>query len=416
LLDSSPVSEPDVRLRLIAAVDPKPSSCKYLDELQRRQIPLYPTMEEMVVRHSPDLVVLCSPPHIHCEQTIKALDAGSHVLCEKPLCATLPQALSMIQARDRARRQVAVGYQWSFSQAVLDLKKDVLSGLLGKPRKFRTLVLWPRDEVYYRRNTWAGRRYSVSSKPLFDSPLNNACAHHLHNMLYVLGDRLDSSAFPQTVVAELYRVNEIETFDTCAVRVMTRDDVEALYIVSHATEAPCGPMFSLQFDEATVFFDGAQPTESSPDGAGIRARFRDGRIKNYGSPDRDPHRKLWATAAAVRSGQATACGIEAAMAQTMVMAAVHQSVPQPVDFPAPMVRCTGDKGRQKRWVDGLDRVLLNAYEQGRLPHEMSVPWAVAGEVISVGDPPQINPLEVSLRGVSRVHIPALTAVLPQVVV
>jgi predicted dehydrogenase len=141
-------------------VDPKPSSCKYLDELQRRQIPLYPTMEEMVVRHSPDLVVLCSPPHIHCEQTIKALDAGSHVLCEKPLCATLPQALSMIQARDRARRQVAVGYQWSFSQAVLDLKKDVLSGLLGKPRKFRTLVLWPRDEVYYRRNTWAGRRYS----------------------------------------------------------------------------------------------------------------------------------------------------------------------------------------------------------------------------------------------------------------
>jgi hypothetical protein len=37
-------------------------------------------------------------------------------------------------------------------------------------------------------------------------------------------------------------------------------------------------------------------------------------------------------------------------------------------------------------------------------------------VISVGDPPQINPLEVSLRGVSRVHIPALTAVLPQVVV
>jgi predicted dehydrogenase len=415
LLSASHHDESDVRLRLIAAVDPKPASCKYLDELQRRQIPIYQTMEEMVSRHAPDLVILCSPPHIHCEQTVKALEAGSHVLCEKPLRTTLQQALTMIQARDRAARHVAVGYQWSFSQAVSDLKKDVVSGALGKPRGFRTLVLWPRDEVYYRRNTWAGRRYSVSAKPLFDSPLNNACAHHLHNMLYVLGDRLDSSALPKTVVAELYRANEIETFDTCAVRVTTRENVEALYVVSHATEASCGPMFSFEFDEATVLFDGTQPTESSRGGAGIYARFRDGRIKNYGSPDGDPHRKLWASAVSVLSGQATACGIEAAMAQTMVMAAVHESVPEAVEFPASLVRCSGDRGRQKRWVDGLDRILLNAYEQGGLPHELGVPWAVAGEVISVGDLPQINPLEVSLRGMQRVHVPALATVLPQVV-
>lgn len=62
----------NVRLRLIAAVDPNPSSCKYQEELQRRQIPIYPSMEEMASRHSPDLVALCSPPHIHCEQTVKA--------------------------------------------------------------------------------------------------------------------------------------------------------------------------------------------------------------------------------------------------------------------------------------------------------------------------------------------------------
>jgi predicted dehydrogenase len=408
------INENGVNLRLIATVDPNPSSCKYLDELNRQQLPIYSTMEEMYTRHSPELVILCSPPHVHCEQTVKALKWGSHVLCEKPLCTTLQQAHAMIQARDQACRQVAVGYQWSFSQAIQDLKRDVISGELGKPRGFRTLVLWPRDEVYYRRNAWAGKRYAASSKPLFDSPLNNACAHHLHNLLYVLGDRLDRSAIPETVVAELYRVNEIETFDTCAVRVTTREDVEALYIVSHATEAPCGPMFHLEFDKATVVFYVAQPTDSSQDGAAICARFHDGRVKNYGSPDCDPHRKLWVTGASVRSGQPTACGIEAAMAQTMVMAAVHESVPEAVDFPPSLVRSSGERGRQKRWVEGLDRVLINAYEQGRLPHELGIPWAVAGETVSLGDLPQINSLKVCLRGMSRVHIPSRTNVLPQV--
>ena len=414
LLEAAHLNETGVNLRLIATVDPNPSSCRYLEELNRRRVPNYSTMEEMYTRHSPELVILCSPPHLHCEQTVKALDSGSHVLCEKPLCTTLQQAHAMIQARNQARRQVAVGYQWSFSQAIHDLKKDVISGQFGKPRRFRTLVLWPRDEVYYRRNTWAGKRYAASSKPLFDSPLNNACAHHLHNLLYVLGDRLDTSAMPETVVAELYRVNEIETFDTCAVRVTTREDVEALYIVSHATEAPRGPMFYLEFDEAAVVCDGAQPTNSSQDGAAIYARFHDGRVKNYGSPDRDPHRKLWVTGASVRSNQPTACGIEAAMAQTMVMAAVHESVPEAVDFPPSLVRASGDRGRQKRWVEGLDRVLINAYEQGRLPHELGIPWAVAGETISVGQLPQINSLKVCLRGMSRVHIPALATLLPQV--
>jgi predicted dehydrogenase len=418
LLDAAHLNRTGVNLRLIATVDPNPSSCKYLEELKRRQVPMYSTMEQMYTRHSPELVILCSPPHLHCEQTVQALGFGSHVLCEKPLCTALQQAHAMLQARDQAidqsRRQVAVGYQWSFSQAIHDLKKDVISGELGKPRRFRTLVLWPRDEVYYRRNTWAGKRYVASSKPLFDSPLNNACAHHLHNMLYVLGDRLDTSAIPETVVAELYRANEIETFDTSAVRVTTREGVETLYIVSHATESPYGPMFHFEFDKATVIFDGAQPTDSSQDGAAIYARFHDGRVKNYGSPDRDPHRKLWNTGASVRSGQPTPCGIEVAMAQTMVMAAVHQSVPDAVDFPPPLVRTSGDPGRRKRWVEGLDRVLIDAYEQGRLPNELGNPWAVAGETISVEDLPQINSLKVGPPGTSRVRIPALTHVLPQV--
>jgi predicted dehydrogenase len=406
-------------LRLVAVADPRPGGCNYLSELQRRHIPLYGSLAELQAKHAPELVILCSPPHIHSEQTVAALAHGSHVLCEKPLCTTPPQALAMIEARDRAHKQVSIGYQWSFSEGIQALKHDVISGLFGKPRRFRTLVLWPRNEVYYRRNNWAGRRYSASGRPLFDSPLNNACAHHLHNMMYVLGDRIDRSALPSTVEAELYRANEIETFDSCAVRVMTDTGVEVLFFVSHATEAAYGPVFSFEFEEATITFLGDQATTPACDSGTICARFRDGRVKQYGSPERAPDRKLWAAIDSVGSGKPTVCGIEASMAQTMVMAAVHQSATNPVNFPEPLVRKLGEVGRGRKWVQGLDNVLTASYEQGRLPHEMAVPWAVAGEQVRVAVPNvshnEPNPIEVSVRIAPPTFKPAFAAIRPEAV-
>src|SRR5918992_777122 len=101
----------------------------------------------------------------------------------------------MIRARDAAGRQVSIGYQWSFCPAI---------------QRLASMVLWPRDETYYLRNKWAGRLFTGQGHPVFDSPVNNACAHYLHNMFYVLGDRTDTSAVPARVTAELYRANSIE--------------------------------------------------------------------------------------------------------------------------------------------------------------------------------------------------------------
>src|SRR5690606_38863553 len=112
------------------------------------------------------------------------------------LCVSLEQAERMRTARDEAGRQVGIGYQWSFSAAVQRLKRDIMSGVLGAPRRLKSMALWPRDEGYYRRNGWAGRRTSPTGEPVMDSPVNNACAHFLHNMLYVLGPRADRSARP----------------------------------------------------------------------------------------------------------------------------------------------------------------------------------------------------------------------------
>ena len=75
-----------------------------------------------------DAVVICSPAGTHAEVVIAALDAGLHVLVEKPMCITLADADAIVAARDRAGRIVQVGtmkrYDPAYEQLLADLPES----------------------------------------------------------------------------------------------------------------------------------------------------------------------------------------------------------------------------------------------------------------------------------------------------
>jgi len=370
---------------LVAAIDPNPAACRRLDELKTRRIALYPSLETFYESHRADLVVLSTPIALHAPQTALACARGSHVLCEKPLCATLEDATAMRGARDRFERHVAIGYQWSFSLAVQQLKADILAGVFGRARRLRTIVLWPRDEAYYGRNRWAGAKRDTHGTFVWDSPVNNACAHYLHNMLYVIGPRIERSAEPASVVAELYRAHPIENYDTGALRITTADGVELLFVVSHATAARVDPTFSYEFDRGTVDFAG------TPDGE-IVARMNDGTRKHYGSPNAERDGKLRLTIEAIGRGTESVCGIEAAASHTRCVIAAQESMPQIAEFPRQLIRVTGEPGRRATSVDGLDDVLRRCYAEWRLPSELSdVSWARQGKHVAPQPWPDAKP-------------------------
>ena len=374
LLDAN---EADQGFHFLAAADPTPALCDRLEELQGRQVAIYGSLDALYVEHRPDLVVIASPFHLHCSQTIQALSNGSHVLCEKPMCVTVEQAREMSRAADRARRHVAIGYQWSFSPAIQRLKADIASGLFGEARQLKTMVLWPRDETYYGRNRWAGRSRDPQGRPIFDSPVANACAHYLHNMLYVLGEAADRSAVPARVTAELYRAHAIENYDTGALRCWTDRGAEIQFFVSHATKQSRGPQFVYEFERATV-------TYAEQGGSEIVAHLADGTRRTYGSPwAASDVGKLWSTLDAIRAGRPPLCGIAAAVAQTQVTAAAQQSVRQVTPFPAGLVRTAGEPGSRKTWVADLDDQLERCFDAGKLPSELGLDWAVAGAEVEV---------------------------------
>ncbi|HRS27590.1 MAG TPA: Gfo/Idh/MocA family oxidoreductase [Phycisphaerae bacterium] len=366
----------DGRFRLVAGVDPAPQNCKRLADLEARRVPVYPSLEEFYRVGRADLAVLSSPIHQHCRQTCLALAHGSHVLCEKPAAATVQDVDRMIRARDEARKSVAIGYQWSFSTPIQRLKRDILAGEFGAPRRLRSVCLWPRDEVYYTRNDWAGRQRAADGSWILDSPVNNAMAHDLHNMLYLLGPSIDRSAQPVEIVAELYRANDIENFDTAALRVRTGSGAEVLFYGSHAIAEDWGPEFCFEFERATVTY----VTNREP----IVARFRSGESRTYGGPNDEPQvTKLW-TCLASLSGTATIpCGLEAARAQTICANGAQESAGAPVDFALALKRVDGAAPRRLTWVRGLAEALRACYEAGALPSELGLDWARAGRCVDL---------------------------------
>ncbi len=373
---------PADRAVLAGVVDPQARQARAWPWVESRGVPVFDDMEGFYsAGHEADLAVIVSPIQFHVSQSCMALEHGSHVLCDKPLGATVQEAAQLVSARDRSDRFVMIGYQWSYSTAIQALKRDILAGLFGRPVRFSTLCCWPRHLAYYQRGPWAGRlRDPETGQWILDGPANNAMAHFLHNLLYLGGPRTDRSAAPRTVQAECYRAYPIESCDTAVCRVLTDGGLEVLLYASHVTEAPINPRFTLEFESAVVTFDAR--------GGGIVARDSSGTEKRYGAPDDSPQfKKLFDAIDASHAIDASlarasvVCGPEAAMAQTLALNGMHESVGDPTSFPDSMV--AADPEAERRYVPGLADTLSRCDDARQLPAESGVGWARGGALVNL---------------------------------
>jgi len=366
-------------IRIVAAVDVNPDRCRRLQELKDAGAKLYSSLEEFYGSGGKaDLVVISTPISFHAPQTIQALKNGSHVLCEKPVSATIQDAVKMAEAEDEAGKSVAIGYQWSFSKTIQAVKRDVMAGVFGQPIRLKTFISWPRPSSYYTNRHWAARIKSEDGDWILDSPVHNATAHYLHNCLYILGKTTETSAAPVDVQAELYRAKTIENYDTAALRTHTEDGIEILHLVSHAVPSDIGPVASYEFEEATIAY------ERHGSNAFV-ARFRDGSVKSYGNPEDGGREKFWSTIDAVRQGKRPLCGIHAAIPELLCVNGAQESS-EVVTFPDSLVRRQGPDKDPLTVVNGLQAIMVQCFNQGVLPHEHGgVAWSHESEVVSLRD-------------------------------
>lgn len=360
--------------QLAGGIDPQPERCTHLAELKESGVPIYPDLGSFYKQDAADLVIISAPIHLHAPLTLQALAHGSNVLCEKPLTGSLADAYAMQEAEKASGKFVAVGYQWSFSDATLALKRDILAGKFGKPRFFKTAVLWPRWRSYYQRNHWAGRVRMEDGALVIDSPVHNAAAHYLHNMLFLLGNSLETSATPIREEVEFYRANPIENYDTGALRVTVESGMNLLFLAAHPVDQERGPLIQLEFEEAAIEYPASDRT--------FQARMRNGEVISYGSPDSDNGNKLWQTLDAIQTGQKVVCGIQTALPQLLCAAGAQRA---PIhNFPAELIRTQVYESDQLTYVNGLYETLLEGFTTNRMPSEIpNISWAHARTTIQL---------------------------------
>jgi glucose-fructose oxidoreductase len=92
------------------------------------------------IAHDPNIqvVYIVLPNFMHAEYTIRALKAGKHVLCEKPMATTMADAEAMIAAAKAADRKLMIAYRCHYDVFNLAAMRQVRSGALGRPRLVTT--------------------------------------------------------------------------------------------------------------------------------------------------------------------------------------------------------------------------------------------------------------------------------------
>ncbi len=92
---------------------------------------VYTDYRQLLQDKSIDAVLVLTPNNAHCRITVDALDAGKHVLCEKPMAMNYAEAKEMLAARDRSGKVLTIGYQNRFRPDSLYLKKVADEGMFG---------------------------------------------------------------------------------------------------------------------------------------------------------------------------------------------------------------------------------------------------------------------------------------------
>lgn len=167
--------------KLSAVCDTVPEKAQVLG--QKHKAAFYSSIDQMLEKETDiDVVSVCSPNGFHAQHTIKALEAGKHVLCEKPMAISVYDCGRMIDASLNANKRLFVVKQNRFNPPVQAVKKAIDEGKMGKILSVQLSCFWNRNENYYQTSDWKGK------KALDGGTLFTQFSHFVDLLYWLVGD------------------------------------------------------------------------------------------------------------------------------------------------------------------------------------------------------------------------------------
>ncbi|RYZ35785.1 MAG: Gfo/Idh/MocA family oxidoreductase [Sphingobacteriales bacterium] len=166
---------------LVAIIDTNASALQH--ELYPQGVPSFSSLDEMYAAGiQPDVVNIATPNGYHCEYALKALEARSHVVIEKPMGLNKAECENVIFKALQVSRHAFVVKQNRYSPPSKWMKEVVSNNILGDTLMVQVNCYWNRDDRYYKAGGWKG------TLALDGGSLYTQFSHFIDIMYWVFGD------------------------------------------------------------------------------------------------------------------------------------------------------------------------------------------------------------------------------------
>jgi predicted dehydrogenase len=164
------------------------------------------------------IAVICTPIPTHTDLALTAAERGVHLLLEKPPAPSYAEFRRMADGVAAAGVVCQIGFQSLGSHAVPAIRELIAEGAIGELTGLGGAGAWVRNEDYFRRAPWAGKR-RMDGVDVIDGALTNPLAHAVATALALGGSTRAEDV--TGIETELLRANAIESDDTSCVRIGT---------------------------------------------------------------------------------------------------------------------------------------------------------------------------------------------------
>lgn len=216
-------------------------------------------LDDMLANKSFDIAVIATPPVTHAPLAHKALEAGAHLVVEKPLAMDAAEAEGLVARARELGRVLVMGFKYRYIPGVSELKDFIAGGTLGAVVYGTVTTRWGHDQAYYDQAAWFG------SWKAEGGALMNQSIHALDLMAWLM------DAEPVAATAVLARqCHEMEAADLVSGTLELRDNRYLLLEGTTNTDPDRHEAsFFLRLEKGTVrasFASGKQSVSVLPDG------------------------------------------------------------------------------------------------------------------------------------------------------
>ncbi len=307
--------------------------------------------------------MVCTPIPTHTDLALAAAKRGVHLLLEKPPAPSYAEFRRMADGVAAAGVVCQIGFQSLGSHAVPAVRELIEKGAIGTVTGVGGAGAWARDEAYYRRAPWAGKR-RLNGVDVIDGALTNPLAHAVATALAV--NETTRAEDVVRIETELLRANDIESDDTSCVRVSTVQGRPVTVAATLCAEHPGEPYVLVHGTEGRITYWYKQ------DRVLLQRAGHGPEEFEYGRTD-----LLENLVAHLTDGDALLVEPDATGAFMKVVEAIRQA-PDPAQLPTGAWHVIPTEHR--RVVPGIDALVTAAADTLALYSELGAAWAPPKEV------------------------------------